>query len=159
MNLIRSRHKKIVKGIGRLQLIDRPYPSIGGWHRGSSRSTVRIARASIHSSIHPSCLSMQPSVYPAVHPSSQLVATPAAVQTLTETPAAQWVSGRNLDFCLLAICSCVLAVLCHQSVPAAIGSTASPITTATSPAQLDFTIKAGLFTTTQQQEAQAEDED
>jgi hypothetical protein len=63
----------------------------------------------------------------------------------------QWLhSTRNLDFCLLALCSCLLAVLCHQVVvipgnSAAAGSIASSAATTRS-AQLDFLLKAGLFT-------------
>jgi hypothetical protein len=64
---------------------------------------------------------------------------------------AQWLrSGRNLDFCLLAICSCILTLLCHHtptSLPSASSSggsvNATPIANLS---RLDFTIKAGLFT-------------
>jgi hypothetical protein len=62
------------------------------------------------------------------------------------TLSAEWLkSGRNLDFCLLAFCSCLLTLLCHQA-PAHVsaGSTArSPFPTTLN---IDFAIKAGLFT-------------
>ncbi|MBD1848639.1 hypothetical protein [Leptolyngbya sp. FACHB-711] len=73
------------------------------------------------------------------------------------TAALPWLhSTRNLDFCLLALCSCLLAVLCHQVVvmPGS-GTAASSIvssTATTRSAQLDFLFKAGLFTGKEQPE-------
>jgi hypothetical protein len=61
--------------------------------------------------------------------------------------AAEWLkSGRNLDFCLLAFCSCLLTLLCHQApvhTSAASGSLRTPVPTTLN---IDFAIKAGLFT-------------
>ncbi len=57
-------------------------------------------------------------------------------------------SGRNLDFCLLAVCSCVLSLLCHQA-PLHL-TTANPTapTSAPSPtfSAIDYALKTGLFT-------------
>ncbi|MFM7425656.1 MAG: hypothetical protein ACKO7W_11800 [Elainella sp.] len=79
-------------------------------------------------------------------------------------PAADWMqSSRNLDFCLLAICSCVLAVLCHQTVYLPNSSSASPASTSALssrvlPSQLDDLLKAGLFTSAQSRSDQEEDQ-
>jgi hypothetical protein len=71
-------------------------------------------------------------------------------------------SGKNLDFCLLAVCSCVLSLLCHQtlnSLPStptiASGSAATSVPAAT-PFRLDLVIKAGLFTTSSQTQKEKE---
>lgn len=65
-------------------------------------------------------------------------------------------SGKNLDFCLLAVCSCVLSLLCHQTITSlpstptiASGSAATTVPVAT-PSRIDLVIKAGLFTTSSQ---------
>ncbi|WP_143467590.1 hypothetical protein [Leptolyngbya ohadii] len=77
-------------------------------------------------------------------------------------PGLGWLhSTRNLDFCLLALCSCLMAILCHQVVvipgsSAAASSMASSASTSRS-AQLDFLFKAGLFTGKSQQEIEAEE--
>ncbi|MEO1521112.1 MAG: hypothetical protein AAFU78_10075 [Cyanobacteria bacterium J06633_2] len=59
-------------------------------------------------------------------------------------------SSRTLDFCLLAICSCALSLLCHQPIanPVATASSSMPgsMQTAT-PVSIDFLVKAGLLTT------------
>jgi hypothetical protein len=68
--------------------------------------------------------------------------------SLAPTP---FLSSRNLDFCLLAVCSCVLAVLCHQTVVVPSVS-ASSTPSAAVPAQLDFTLKSALFTSAQQKD-------
>jgi hypothetical protein len=71
------------------------------------------------------------------------------------TPPPIWLIGKNLDFCLLAVCSCVLAVLCHQTVvvPSATVSSNSVMTSSTLfPSQLDFAIKAALFTSWQKED-------
>ncbi|MGF1495429.1 MAG: hypothetical protein ACFB8W_01210 [Elainellaceae cyanobacterium] len=66
-----------------------------------------------------------------------------------DSHTALWrLSGRSLDMCLLAICSCVLSLVVHQStgmlnLPTLSASSATP-TTSTTPAQIDFLIKAGL---------------
>ncbi|MEB3355394.1 MAG: hypothetical protein VKK04_01515 [Synechococcales bacterium] len=62
-------------------------------------------------------------------------------------------SGRNLDMCLLAICSCVLSLVVHQStgmlnLPTVSASSVTPTSSAT-PAQIDFLIKAGLRVSSQ----------
>ena len=72
----------------------------------------------------------------------------------TPSVAVQWLtSGKNLDFCLLAFCSCVLAILCHQTVHLSPSPSAPASQLAASsrvlPADLDFTVKAGLFTSSQ----------
>lgn len=59
-----------------------------------------------------------------------------------------WRSSRNLDLCLLAVCSCLLSLLCHQALgaltlPSASASSLSPSRNTTL-AQMDFLIKAGL---------------
>jgi hypothetical protein len=70
-------------------------------------------------------------------------------------------SGGNLDFCVLALCSCVLTVLCHQTalsvspIAAATGATSTP---AMQPAQIDFALKAGLFTTSPKIEEESDSE-
>jgi hypothetical protein len=86
----------------------------------------------------------------------------ALVKAATST---DWIqSSRNLDFCLLAICSCVLAVLCHQTVylPTSSASTATPSSAMSSrvpTSQLDYLIKAGLFTSAQSRSDQQDGED
>ncbi len=68
-------------------------------------------------------------------------------------------SGGNLDFCVLALCSCVLTVLCHQTTlsvsPMASATGATPAS-AVQPAQIDFALKAGLFTTSPKIEEESE---
>lgn len=75
-------------------------------------------------------------------------------------PPPQWL-GHNLDFCLLAFCSCVLAVLCHQAILLPSAQTGSgsqmAISSRVVPSQLDFLLKAGLFTSARSQSEQ-EDE-
>ncbi|NJR38785.1 MAG: hypothetical protein HC781_07980 [Leptolyngbyaceae cyanobacterium CSU_1_4] len=61
-------------------------------------------------------------------------------------------SGRNLDFCLLAVCSCVLTVLCHQTTVSTTSS--GTIRTAPTTANIDFTLKAGLFTSSKSEDAE-----
>ena len=68
-------------------------------------------------------------------------------------------SGGNLDFCVLALCSCVLTVLCHQttlSVSPMASSTGATPASAVQPAQIDFALKAGLFTTSPKIEEESE---
>lgn len=60
------------------------------------------------------------------------------------------VSSRGLDMCLLAVCSCALSLMCHQTsgllnMPSINASSASSSSGA--PAQVDFMVKAGLVTT------------
>jgi hypothetical protein len=66
-------------------------------------------------------------------------------------------SGRNLDFCLLALCSCILTLLCHQTavLPSSASAKATPSALATSSArssELDFFLKAALFSTSPKKE-------
>ena len=68
-------------------------------------------------------------------------------------------SGGNLDFCVLALCSCVLSVLCHQTaVPSSpmASATGTAPTSAVQPAQIAFALKAGLFTTSPKIEEESE---
>jgi hypothetical protein len=60
-------------------------------------------------------------------------------------------SGRNLDFCLLAFCSCVLTLLCHQT---SVHNSSSSSVRTPNPTNIsiDFTIKAGLFTSSQSED-------
>jgi hypothetical protein len=65
-------------------------------------------------------------------------------------PAAWLQSGKNLDLCLLAVCSCVLTLLCHQT---SISHTSSgAIRTAPTTASIDFAVKAGLFTSSKSED-------
>lgn len=82
-------------------------------------------------------------------PHYQVLYTPSALPYLLH-----WLrSGKNLDFCLLALCSCILSLLCHQtlsSLPSSSALTSSSMATNTAIANLsnvDVVIKAGLFTT------------
>jgi hypothetical protein len=65
-------------------------------------------------------------------------------------PAAWLKSGKNLDLCLLAVCSCVLTLLCHQTSVNTASSGA--IRTAPTTASIDFAVKAGLFTTSKSED-------
>ncbi|MGF1535740.1 MAG: hypothetical protein ACFB4J_04505 [Elainellaceae cyanobacterium] len=67
-----------------------------------------------------------------------------------------YLTGRPLDFCLLALCSCLLSVMCHQT-----GSVASqsPTASTTTPPQIDFVVKAGLATAPRLDIERAEDEE
>jgi len=64
----------------------------------------------------------------------------------SETPyLLHWLqSGGNLDFMVLALCSCVLTVLCHQ--PTVSPSKTASIPAAPQPTEIDFALKAGLLT-------------
>ncbi len=73
-----------------------------------------------------------------------------------------WMSGRNIDLCLLAVCSCVLSLMCHQGVGVVSTTSASSTgmnTASTSPAQVDFLVKAGLLTSGRQKLAVQESDD
>lgn len=71
-------------------------------------------------------------------------------------------SGKNLDLCLLALCSCILSLLCHQTVssppssPTLAGSSAPISSPVAGLSRIDLVIKAGLFTTASQTEEEAE---
>lgn len=74
--------------------------------------------------------------------------------------ASHWLgSGKNLDFCMLAVCSCVLAILCHQTVhlPGSTTATSQLTSSRVFPSQLDFIVKAGLFTSSHSQSEQDEE--
>ncbi|MBW4658397.1 MAG: hypothetical protein KME15_06965 [Drouetiella hepatica Uher 2000/2452] len=53
-------------------------------------------------------------------------------------------SGGNLDFMVLALCSCVLTVLCHQ--PTVLPGEATSTPSSSQSTQVNFAIKAGLLT-------------
>lgn len=144
MNFIRSRHKTVTH-IGKAQ---GNYPVN---LQLESPSSIRLRR--VHSRSSRWTRSQVVQGYPTA------IAADAALSP--SAPSLNpWLSGRNLDFCLLAVCSCVLAVLCHQSLPLpASSSMSSPSalsTSPTSPGQIDFTVKAGLFTTSHQKDDGAE---
>lgn len=61
-------------------------------------------------------------------------------------------SGGNLDFIVLALCSFVLTLSCHQAsvvavVPESADKTPEIPAPAAQPGEIDFALKAGLFTT------------
>jgi hypothetical protein len=88
----------------------------------------------------------------------------AAAHRSAPAPAApyllQWLqSGGNLDFMVLALCSCVLTVLCHQPVlPSGSGSLATSSSAAPS-SEIGFAIKAGLSTTFSKLHAESSDDE
>jgi hypothetical protein len=60
------------------------------------------------------------------------------------------ISQRNLDVCLLAVCSCALTLLCHQAANLShSGPTSQPSPTV---AQVEVSLKAGWFAATHQSE-------
>lgn len=73
-----------------------------------------------------------------------------------------WVSGRNLDLCLLAVCSCVLSLMCHHyggvANVSSITMTTGMNAASSTPMQVDFLVKAGLLTS-QRQDVDVEVED
>ena len=84
---------------------------------------------------------------------SRYVSQAAPAQAKAIALPMQWFhSTRNLDFCLIALCSCLLAILCHQVVeftPAAVEDSAVSASPTTKPAQqLDFLLKAALLSHT-----------
>ncbi|MBI4782659.1 MAG: hypothetical protein HY785_15265 [Oscillatoriophycideae cyanobacterium NC_groundwater_1537_Pr4_S-0.65um_50_18] len=84
------------------------------------------------------------------HRSSQASATPYLLRWLQ--------SGGNLDFMVLALCSCVLTVLCHQPVlPSGSGSLST--TSAAPSSEIGFAIKAGLSTTFSKLHAESSDDE
>jgi hypothetical protein len=84
---------------------------------------------------------------------------PATVKVASAPATTQWLHSRNLDFCLLAICSCVLAVLCHQTIylPSGQTNTSQAMSSRVPLSQLDFALKAGLFTSSQTRSEQDEE--
>jgi hypothetical protein len=70
-------------------------------------------------------------------------------QAIALTAAAP-VSHRNLDLCLLAVCSCALTVLCHQAVSLSNSTSFSSATARPSAtlAQVDVSVKSGWFAAT-----------
>ncbi|MEB3211772.1 MAG: hypothetical protein VKL39_10470 [Leptolyngbyaceae bacterium] len=87
---------------------------------------------------------------------------PAGQTALSATAdAAAQPSSRTLDFCLLAICSCILSLLCHQPIShSTLTSTATSAPgnapTAT-PVSIDFLVKAGLLTSQRDDEELVQD--
>lgn len=81
-------------------------------------------------------------------PATAVAAVPYPVQWLR--------TGKNLDFCLLAICSCVLTVLCHQTVLPSSAVSSSTLSSTVLPSQIDSTVKSALFSSTQQRKRQAQ---
>lgn len=82
-------------------------------------------------------------------------------QGVGELAAGPHISSRGLDMCLLAMCSCALSLMCHQTsgllnMPSVTASSAMN-STSNAPAQVDFMVKAGLVTT-RQDSAESEDE-
>lgn len=144
MNFIRSRHR-IVKRIGKAQV--------------GSPINQRLASPFSYPEPHSPSLGLMRSQVPA---HSTAITSTNVVVTTASLPA-PWLSGRSLDFCLLAVCSCVLAVLCHQTMPfptnSGVSAPSAVSTSSASPNQLDFTLKAGLFTTSQQKDDQSDDHD
>ena len=63
--------------------------------------------------------------------------------------------------CLLAVCSCALSLMCHQTsgllnMPS-VSASATTAPTSSAPAQVDFMVKAGLVTTRDKTTEQEED--
>lgn len=60
-------------------------------------------------------------------------------------------SGRQIDFCVLALCSCALTLMCHQAISLGYApsgnSSALRSPSAGALTQLDFNIKSGLVIT------------
>jgi hypothetical protein len=67
-------------------------------------------------------------------------------------PTAWLKSGRNLDLCLLAVCSFVLTLLCHQTSVS--NNSSGTVRTAPSTANIYFTLKAGLFTSSKSEDSE-----
>jgi hypothetical protein len=90
---------------------------------------------------------------PKLPPAPLVLRKPAPLRAIAypaETPyLLHWLqSGGNLDFVVLALCSCILTVLCHQTTVVSPGLVESSApASAVQPATIDFAIKAGLFTT------------
>ena len=82
-----------------------------------------------------------------LHPSSKLMESLSykSPPQPSEMPyLIHWLqSGGNLDFMVLALCSCVLTVLCHQSTVLPREATSTPATQST---EVGFAIRAGLLT-------------
>ncbi|MBD3880288.1 hypothetical protein IFO70_00815 [Phormidium tenue FACHB-886] len=97
-------------------------------------------------------------------PVAQFSKREAAPLSASQSPyLVHWLqSGSNLDFCVLALCSCVLTVLCHQTAllsPSPTAAASRAVTSSAMPlAQVDFAIKAGLFTTSPKIEEESESE-
>lgn len=74
--------------------------------------------------------------------------------------ATERLSGRQIDFCVLALCSCALTLMCHQALSLgyspANGSSSVSTPSVRVLTQLDFNIKSGLVAT-QEQENGAEE--
>jgi hypothetical protein len=83
-------------------------------------------------------------------PPSSLAAPVSASYRLSPKPSempylVHWLqSGGNLDFMVLALCSCVLTVLCHQPTILPSETVSAPATTQST--EIDFAIRAALLT-------------
>lgn len=67
-------------------------------------------------------------------------------------------SGRQIDFCVLALCSCALTLMCHHAISLGHAPSGSALALRTpSPGiltQLDFNIKSGLVITREESSAE-----
>jgi hypothetical protein len=84
------------------------------------------------------------------------------IQAQPTTPLAWLRSSRNLDFCLLAFCSCILALLCHQTVVISGQTTTASATRAPATvqfSQIDWLIKSGLFAKSQESDESSDETD
>ncbi len=77
-----------------------------------------------------------------------------------EAIATSILSTRNLDLCLLAVCSCALTLLCHQAgnFPASTVTASQSGVQSPPLSQVDLTIKSGLLTQWNQTEEEQEQE-
>lgn len=71
--------------------------------------------------------------------------------------ATERLSGRQIDFCVLALCSCALTLMCHQALNLGYSPSGSA-SSVNAPSvrvltQLDFNIKSGLVATQEQEKA------
>ena len=80
--------------------------------------------------------------------------TVASAQAVEVLPPLRQMSSRTLDMCLLAVCSCALSLMFHQTsgllnMPSVTSSSAMT-PTSSGAAQVDFIVKAGLVTSRQE---------
>ncbi|MGK7887879.1 MAG: hypothetical protein AB4042_00995 [Leptolyngbyaceae cyanobacterium] len=104
-------------------------------HRLSARRSTRQQRRSLQQALQ------------------QKLAPEAIATHMPLSASALQLSSRGLDMCLLAVCSCALSLMCHQT-SGLINLTSVSSSTAMSPAsggaaQVDFVVKAGLVTSRQ----------
>lgn len=143
------RIERVEKYRTRRQFDDRCLPSkqSNGLSDNGLSNSGSIAFEHPSATLSPRC---RPSSQPRLHPST----FPYLLLWLR--------SGKNLDLCLLAFCSCILSLLCHQTVSSlpsspTLASSSAPISSPMAGlSKIDLTIKAGLFTTASQTEEEAE---